>query len=727
MASISKQTLKLPIGCVCVLLLGNTYAGRAVGYAEAPYLRVGQAEAARVAAEQDKRDALVWAGKRGVEARFDDGTETREIMAIQNGRPLIYTTQNDRAAISTAADRVRNTLPFGVDGSGLIAGVWDAGSALANHQEFGSRVLAKDGASANYHSTHVAGTIGASGVVARAEGMAPNVQIDSYDWSFDDSEMIQAAASYPGEAGKVYVSNHSYGILAGWFYASWLNPYTHRSGYHFWGDINAVSVEKYFGQYGAGPQGWDRVVYNAPYFLPFKAAGNERDDDPVPGATVYYTPDDGTTWSNTVFDPNIHPMGDGQYKGGYDTIPYLGTAKNIMTVGAVTDAVVDGDRDPSAADALGFTSWGPADDGRIKPDIVANGDALYSCNSSSASGYATLSGTSMACPNAAGSALLLADYYDDLFPGQAMRASTLKGLVIHTADDLGRPGPDYQYGWGLMNTRRAADLLAEYQLGNTTVLREGRLLEPNDTSYAFSAYVDGGEPLKVTLCWTDPPGTATDAHDDRIPVLVNDLDLRIIDPGGTVHYPFSLDYLNPEALATDYYKNALDNVEQVLIDMPQPGIYTIEVEAAVGLQDGEQWYSLVASGAESDSDGDGMPDSWEAGFFADTTNSLPTADPDGDGYDNMMEFIAGTDPTDQSSVFAITSTEPLTSGNGSPFVITWNSVPGRVYNVGWSYNLQYVPFTPISGDIRWPLNSYTDTVDRIGDGSMYRLDVRLDE
>ncbi len=686
--------------------------------------RAERAMEARSRALIERSEARAWAQQRGLQMRHDNGLRVMEIISIQNGRPIFYTTQNDDAAISTAANSVRNTVPYNLTGSGVSVGIWDGGSVMVTHQEFGTRVVAVDGASANYHSTHVGGTIGATGVVARAEGMAPQVVIRSYDWTNDESEMISAAASFPGEAGKVALSNHSYGILAGWFFAGFTNPWTHRTGYHWWGNLAVDAADEYFGIYGSGPRYWDQIVYNAPYFLPFKAAGNERDDGPSNGATVYFTPDNGVTWTNTVYDSSVHALGDGIYKGGYDTVPYLGTAKNILTIGAVNDAVANDVRATSNATLTVFTSWGPADDGRIKPDIVANGYNLYSCNVAGPSSYAVRSGTSMSSPNACGSAALLVDYYDDLHPGGAMRASTLKGLIIHTADDLGRPGPDYQFGWGLLNTLAGAELLKEHAEGNLIKLNEATLTT-NNTSMTYTGFADGSQPVRVTLCWTDPPGTSTSAHDSRTPVLVNDLDLKVTGPSGD-HYPFRLSYANPEANAVANAENNIDNVEQVFIEVPQVGSYTITIDYDGTLEDGEQVYSLITSGLVSDQDGDGLPDHWENGFFLNTTGAVASADMDGDGYDNLAEYIAGSDPLDQSSVFAFTSEYAIPTTGHPPYVVEWNSLPGRVYNVSWTYHLLYVPFNDVSGEIRWPANSYTDTVDRIGNASLYRIDVRMD-
>jgi hypothetical protein len=392
--------------------------------------------------------------------------------------------------------------------------------------------------------------------------------------------MINAAASFPGESNKVYISNHSYGILAGWFYASWLNPWSHRSGYHWWGNLETDTAEEYFGQYGLGPSYWDDVAYDAPYYLIFKAAGNERED------------------------------------------------------------------------------------GRIKPDIVANGQDVYSLNYLNTQSYAVRSGTSMSTPNACGSAALLVDYYVGLHAGQAMRASTLKGLILHTADDLGRPGPDYQYGWGLMNTLAAAELLKAHAGGDAIRLQE-RLLSTAAPNHAIEVMAVPGDPIRVTICWTDPPGSYTTVHDSRTPVLVNDLDLKLIGPDGT-NLPYSLSYLLPELNAVTNAENRVDNVEQVFIGAPTPGAYTILVDFDGGLSGGQQWYSLMVDGLSYDLDADGLPDSWELFHFAGGTGMVASADFDNDGYDNYAEYVAGIDPTDPNSVFEVKSYGPVLGGrNGS--------------------------------------------------------------
>jgi len=582
----SSLTNKLLV-CLCAVLLGGfsaraqqrgTFAGR-------PSFRREKALEAHRRFVEKKEEALQWAATRGLATRVDDGVSLIELMAIEAGRPLYYTTQNANAAISTAADQVRNTAPYNLNGADLQVGVWDAGAILTNHQEFGSRVTVQDGTvSTHYHATHVGGTIGASGVLPNAQGMAPSTSIGSFDWNSDLSEMTAAAASYAGEPDKIVLSNHSYGFIAGWWWDG--------GNYYWYGtDWSSGATEDFFGQYSSYARDWDEVVYNAPYYLPFKSAGNERTDNPSNGQTVFYL--DGSSWVSAVYDSALHPKGDGVYKSGYDTIGTKGSAKNIMTVGAVNDAVSGSMRSVGNGTMSSFSSWGPADDGRIKPDIVANGITLYSTYDTSTASYSYLSGTSMASPNACGSAALLAEYYKELFPGEAMRASTLKGLIIHSADDAGNPGPDYAFGWGLMNTKAAADLLKEYAAGNNNRLTEAQLTTVN-TSDTYVVTVTGLEPLRATLCWTDPPGATQTANDSRTSVLVNDLDLKISGPGGTF-YPYKLDYNNPSASATTNSENDVDNVEQVYIEFPSAGDYTITVDYDGTLTDGEQWYSLLVS------------------------------------------------------------------------------------------------------------------------------------
>lgn len=684
-------------------------------FSEEPSKRDLKVQKARAQAQDQKTEAEVWAKARGLRVRQNDGHKIVELMAIRDGKPLYYGTHNVQAAISTAANQVRNTSPYNVSGSGITIGVWDGGAVKSDHSEFsGGRVSVIDNSSVNAHATHVGGTLAADGDYAPLLGMAPSAHIDSYDWNEDVAEMTGRAAASPGQSSDIYLSNHSYGYISGWDRVA-------ATEYIWYGDSwGATGREELFGRYVNEARQWDDIVYDAPYFLPFKSAGNDRSDNPSSGNTVR----NGTSGSPVSYNPAIHPAGDGVYKSGYDTVGAVGTAKNIMTVGAVDDATSGSSRWLGGAAMSTFSGWGPADDGRIKPDIVANGVSLSSLSTMEGY-YSVQSGTSMASPNACGSAALLVDYYDNLYSNEAMRASTLKGLIIHTADDLGRPGPDYSYGWGLMNTLEAALLLKKYSEGDTIRMREDEIDEGETDSCSFTW--NAVEPIRVTLCWTDPPGASTSIHDNRTPRLVNDLDLKIVGPSGT-YYPYKLDYNNPENNATANSENNVDNVEQVYIESPTPGTYTIEVhyDNSTATPAQPQWYSLLVTGnvaGQPDADGDGIPDDWEIQYFGGATNALATADPDGDGADNLTEYIAGTDPNNANSVFEVTN-HSAPNGSITDFELDWGpTTNGRIYSVSWTDHLIIKPFSVIASNLPPSQTSFIDTAPRTGKQNYYRVEV----
>jgi hypothetical protein len=514
------------------------------------------------------------------------GDFASELMAIRDGAVYVCQTANQSAGISAAVDLVRNAAPYNLDGAGQTVGVWDGGSVRTTHQELTGRVLIRDASAWLNHATHVAGTVGAAGYQSSAMGMAPGVYIDSYNWTNDLAGMTLRAMAVPGESGKIQISNHSYVYAAGWDNSSG----TYR-WYGTWGELESF----HFGQYEDSARQWDQLCYDAPYYLPVKAAGNDR-DDPVPpvGGTFQYWLND--KWNSETYDPQTDPPADNWDDGGYDTLSTISTAKNPLVVGAVSDATYGGYRDPSSATMAVFSVWGPTDDGRIKPDIMATGVNLYSCTADGIAAYATYSGTSMAAPVVSGSAALLTEYHSTLFSGQYMRSSMLKGLMIHTADDLPPSGPDYKTGWGLLNVQAAAEQLRLHQRAPGTFRMVNGSLSAAQPTASQPYTWDGTHPIKVTICWTDPPGEVRTGLDNPALCLVNDLDLRVHAPDGTtIHLPFVLDPASPGTPATTG-DNIRDNVEQVYIPAPVAGTYTVQVGHKGTLVGTEQPYALLVSG-----------------------------------------------------------------------------------------------------------------------------------
>ncbi|MEA1889960.1 MAG: S8 family serine peptidase, partial [Pseudomonadota bacterium] len=527
----------------------------------------------------DKAEAVSLARAQGFPVRQElPGGKIIEIQRLNaRGKPVYYQTDNADAAdtISTDEIQVGGSTGLGLTGSGLKIGEWDGGSVKASHNELTGRITNIDSAPISDHSTHVAGTMIASGARAAARGMSTAATIDAYDFNSDTGEMAGAAAG-------LLLSNHSYGLITGWIFDLSTNP----GGWTWFGDL-AISTDEdfYFGFYDSAAQAWDQIAFDAPNYLIVKSAGNDRNDAGTTGSHVHFDLDNNLVASSDSHDADCAPA-------GYDCISAEGTAKNILTVGAVED-IVGGYSTTTDVVMSDFSGWGPADDGRIKPDVVANGISLYSSlGGPNNKEYGYFSGTSMSAPNTTGSLLLLQEHYQDTHTG-FMRSATLKALVIHTADEAGlADGPDYEHGWGLVNTESAARVITED--GGAHRIMEDVLLDGG----IFSTQINVNEPyavIKVTLVWTDPPGTpVADSLDPVDKMLVNDLDLRIYDSSGT-YLPWVLDLANPASPASTGDNNT-DNVEQVIVAGGTPGAYSVEVtHKGVLLSNTAQNFSLIIS------------------------------------------------------------------------------------------------------------------------------------
>ncbi len=522
-----------------------------------------RAEVERVAKEK------VWV----IREETEEGVS--EIQYIdKNGMPQYYITQNLNAARTINTDDlwVGGSLGLNRTGSGFTIGEWDGGGVRTTHQEFDGRVTQKDSpGSTSSHSTHVAGTLIAQGQVNTAHGMAYEANLDTYDWDDDNSEMATAAAN------GLTISNHSYGSKRGWYYNGW--------DWYWYGDISISTTEDYkFGFYDNSSQEWDQIAADAPGYLIVKSAGNDRIDDHVGGH--YYWNGSDWTWSIATRDP------DGG-TDGYDCIDQQGVAKNVLTIGAVDD-IIGGWTQPSDVIMSSFSSWGPTDDGRIKPDLVANGVDVFSTDDDADDDYRVLNGTSMSTPSVTGTLALLQDYYESL-RGGFMSSATLKGLAINTANEAGpNDGPDYMFGWGLMNASGAADIITDDD-ANGGLIIEGILVDGETIDYTY--YCDGVSDINVTMCWTDPPGTPTIPYlNPPNFMLVNNLDLTILDESSNKYYAWMLSPSNPAEAATHSHENWRDNVEVVNIQSPSAGYYTLRIDCDEVISGGQQAYALIVAG-----------------------------------------------------------------------------------------------------------------------------------
>ena len=524
--------------------------------------------------ERKRFQAAEQAIKKGwmLKKSWEDGTcvELKELG--RNGIPVYFLTNNLNAAKTVSTNKVWNGGAAGLNlsGSGITLREWDESAVRPTHQELIGRITQGDvGTYIATHSTHVAGTMLATGVVSNAHGMANQALLRAFDWWDDYAEMAS-------EAGNgALLSNSSYIYITGWYY--------NGTSWYWYGDPAISPVEDYeFGFYSSDAAIVDSITYNAPYYLPCKATGNDRGEGPSVQPVSHYVYD-GNDWVLSTAIRNIDGM-----PSGYDCISSgWGVSKNILAVGAVY-GIPNGYSSPSDVVMASFSGTGPTDDGRIKPDVVADGINLYSTGSANDNAYLSMSGTSMATPNTTGSLALLQEHYHNLH-GSYMRSATLKGIAIHTADEAGSySGPDYMYGWGLLNTAKAASAISNT---TTALIKETTLM--NGTTYSMKIKSNGTEPLRATICWTDPPGIPPPASlNPPMIMLVNDLDLRI---DGNTYKPWGLDHANPSSAATTG-DNIRDNVEQILVANPGTGCHTLTVNHKGVLSGGSQAFSLIISG-----------------------------------------------------------------------------------------------------------------------------------
>ncbi len=460
--------------------------------------------ARQAVAEIERRATARRAAELGLPLRQElpDGTILELARFSPEGRPLYRITDNLNAARTVSTDDVWSggSAGLALTGAGQPLAIWDGGSVRNTHQELAGRVTLDESVALSAHSTHVAGTMIGTGLNAAARGMANAATLRSWDFNSDETEM---AAAQLGGTPPV-ISNHSYGYISGWNNGSFGCSNGNDPQWYFFGDVTVSGQEDLiFGLYEETAAAWDEIVFASPDYLIFKSAGNDRGDGPGTQPVSH------CQWNSTLgtegdFEPStaIHPIDGGAT--GFDTIGGgAGSAKNVITVGAVND-IPAGYAGPASVVMSNFSGWGPVDDGRIKPDVVANGTSLTSSTSTSNTSYGSLSGTSMSTPNASGSAATLRQHATSL--GQSWRGATYKALIIHTADEAGaNPGPDYSFGWGLMNTTSAALLLSGQQATHDRVY-QATLANGGSVSRAF--VTTGGGPPKATLAWTDPPGEA---------------------------------------------------------------------------------------------------------------------------------------------------------------------------------------------------------------------------
>tara|TARA_B110001450_G_scaffold202458_1_gene191708 strand:- start:23 stop:1990 length:1968 start_codon:yes stop_codon:yes gene_type:complete len=496
--------------------------------------------------------------------------KNHEIFDIIDNKPVYLTADNNKSSITTRSNSLfpGGSLGLDLEGEDMIIGIWEPGYPLKDHVEFldesgVTRISYPDTTTLNPstgdngdHATHVAGTLAANGISATSRGMAPKSTILAHNSNQDNTETSTAHQN-----SGMLISNHSYGVPV--IYEGEQNP-----------------PDWYMGCYSSEARIWDQVLHANPYLLQVFSAGNAGNDS--------------------------YPNGLGN---NLDKITAGKNAKNIMIVASANAQVNPITSQVTNMGISSFSSQGPTDDGRIKPDITGRGEEVNSASNVSTTSYMVTQGTSMAAPNVAGSLLLLQEYYNDI-NSEFMKSATLKGLVCHTATDDAEnpnvaavpfPGPDPYWGWGLLNTEFAAQTITN--ANNSMSVIDERTLT-NGEIYTFTVNISGSQKLMATICWTDIAGnTQENQLNSPNAVLMNDLDLRIFDSSNNEYFPWKLDTSSlPYAVKGD---NIVDNIERVEIEAPTAGQYTITISHKSSLASSfpgsgpqDQDYSIIVTGAD---------------------------------------------------------------------------------------------------------------------------------
>lgn len=537
------------------------------------------------------------------------------VLSVANGArfvPRAYNVSQQAAADVTPLAGA----PYNLDGTGLVLSYFELGPGQASHPEFGGRLINEyackgtsdstcTDSSNQAHATHTAGTMIAAGTGnAEAKGVAPKATLHGYralcdgqsecganagaDWLSTKQNTLKSIASV--------ADNNSWGVVLGWDRNDsggwiWYGYDEGIGGYEFTNAAidKAARVNGSLMVHSAGNEASTIGPQGAPY------AHQHVDDNfqVIANETFCYS-SDGT--GNDCPAPCTQTPGHCEVARHPVHVPFgsvglLASPKNILTVGATNNSKT----------IASFSSRGPTKDGRVKPEIVAPGVSVLSTLPTNS--YGSESGTSMAAPITAGTAALLSQLWSKV-EGSTASPEVLKVVLIAGAQDLGLTGPDYTFGFGFLDGKNSADLIVN-DAGSGKRIRLNSLSQGGQFEVPMTLASPGN--LRVVLGWADPEVLILgDEFADK--TLVNDLDLKVIDPSGNTVLPYVLDKNDP-CISTTYDPNSpvincqpatrgvnnVDNTEEVEIANAPAGTYRVIVNAT-RIASGSQPFVLVGNG-----------------------------------------------------------------------------------------------------------------------------------
>lgn len=535
---------------------------------------------------------------------------------------------NDQSRELIDVERLQNA-PEYLKGSGFTAAIWDAGWA-GQHADLNQtlgwtgnpKTLRNDtGSSVDDHGTHVAGTMLGNGTLDNNyRGMAPKSRLITYEW--------------PG--GADYGYSYETEIFNETGFAS--NSFNSVVSQNSWGYAIDDTNDYLMGDYGSVTAAYDNITANYSDINPLSivfSAGNEADEN---------------------YD----------YSSDYNRTTGPGaTAKNTISVGAV-----DGNLDIAY-----FSSWGPTDDGRIKPTVVADGRWVRSTEPGN--NYGNKGGTSMAAPAVSGAVILLNQQYNRTFSDLPSPA-TAKGLLVHNAEDLNRTGPDYITGWGLVNASESVDYVKESEWKDLIKRDSVSTGEYNNYTLQVSESADN---INFTLVWSDYPSEGSASKH-----LINDLDLEVRNSTGHRYYPWTLNWTTRKSQAVRNKQDRRNNVVEVTISDPKDDTYKVSVKGH-GVPQGPQKYSLLMTDQKK------------------VYPSITVKSPENKSYKNSPDFNITTDIPLQEAKFSV---------DGGSNISMANITDQEFYNISTSSTegSHQVRFWAHSTEGYWSSKTETFTVDR---------------
>lgn len=697
--------------------------------------------------EESLAEGLASARRLGFPAELTIGGRSARVVGTHGSQPKYHAELNLPEVRTISAHRLwpssvggtgTGSTGLNLTGAAVRLGIWEVNDVVPGHTEFyPNRLTAiEEYGYSTEHGNGVAATMIGRGASADARGAAFAADAHARNSVGDIGELVGVLTGPSSE--RFLASNHSYAGFYGWdktthLGGSSITTYDKDSGYGIlygfpageypiWhGDLRPLvlmlsdtvsyaftdaAVEDYrFGLYSKDEsEAADRVIYEGGTLLPVWAAGNDRGDatDDWHLETHFINGAPTTVWTNLVRQK------DGGLTG-YDSMTPEASAKNVLAVGAVNDQP-DGFVSSGAVQVESYSNFGPTDDWRIKPDVVASGQLVYSATNA-AGGYKTFTpgGTSFAAPAVTGAIGLLIERLRQLHgPDHEPPAAFLKGLIIHTADDVFTAGPDFQTGWGLVNADKAVAMLDPLEGSQQGPHARMVMIENGEAPLQIPVKAAGGQPLKVTIVWSDPSARAKNPDDEPTPwgdvpfidedrglpaageegILINDVDMSLT-RGTTKWYPWVFTPIDVEAAGATPLPASDRTINGVVVDASGTPVSPPRSPRLNFRDNVEQ--IIVPSSQLSAGD-----------FF--TITLQPNGPMEGEWHLDDNEIVRDLVPQPVALFISGAQREPVPpfqiisfSQNGTARVIAWASRIGTAYDIQRSPSLAEGSWTLVPG------------------------------